>query len=173
MKTASVLLLILLLLVSVPGACFAVEVVDAAICRNVQDRQPVEPGSSFPADVGKIYCWSKIKDGQDMMVKHVYYRDNKEMAAAELQVRSPMFRTYSTKTILPAWTGQWRVDIVDPEGKVLKSLDFTIGEKAQPAEKPQPPAAAAKPEAAPQPPAAAPKPEAAPREAAPKAESSK
>lgn len=159
MKTASVLLLTFLLLVSVSGACFAVEVVDAAICRNVQDRQPVEPGAAFPADIGKIYCWSKIKDGQDTTIKHIYYRDNKEMAAVELQVRTPMFRAYSTKTILPG-TGQWRVDIVDSEGKVLKSLDFTIGEKAQPAEKPQPPAAA-------------PKPEAAPQEAAPKAEGSK
>ncbi len=171
MKTACVLLLMFLLLVSLPGVCLAVEVVDAAICRNVQDRQPVEPGAAFPADVGKIYCWSKIKDGQDTTIKHIYYYDGKEKGAAELQVRSPMFRTYSTKAILPAWTGKWRVDIVDSQGKVLKSLDFTIGEKAQPAEKAQPSAAAPKPEAAPQ--AAAPKPEAAPKEPAPKAESSK
>lgn len=165
MKTASILLLTFLLLASLSGLCFAVEIVDASICRNVQDRQPVEPGTTFPADVGKIYCWSKIKDGQDTAIKHIYYCDNQEKASIELQVRSPMFRTYSTKTILPAWTGQWRVDIVDSQGKLLKSLDFTIGEKAQPAEKPQPPAAAPKPEAAP--------PAAAPQEPAPKAESGK
>jgi hypothetical protein len=134
MKTAAILLVTILLLVSAPGVSFAIEVADATVCRNVQDRQPVEPGNAFPTDVGKVYCWSKIKDGQNTTIKHIYYYDNKEKAAVELEICSPLFRTYSSKIILPSWTGQWRVDIVDAQGNVLKSLDFTIGEKAQPQE---------------------------------------
>ena len=134
MKTASILLLTILLITSVPAACFAIEVADAVMCLDVQDRQPVEPGESFTVDVGKVWCWSKIKDGQGTTISHVYYHDGEEKAVINLAIRSPLFRTYSSKRILPSWTGPWRVDIVAADGNVLKSLDFTIGEKAAPEE---------------------------------------
>jgi hypothetical protein len=138
MKAASISVLVILLIASVPAACFAIEVADAVMCLDVQGRQPVEPGESFAADVGKVWCWSKIKDGQGTTISHVYYHDGEEKAVVNLAIRSPLFRTYSSKRILPSWTGPWRVDIVDTNGNVLKSLDFTIGEMAAPAEESEP-----------------------------------
>ena len=128
MKTLGILLVAICLLASMPAACLAVEVADAVTCRGVQDREPVEPGDSFPADVGKVWCWSKIKDGKDATIKHIYYYEGQRKAVVELRIGSPLWRTYSSKTILPSWTGSWRVDITDEDGEVLKSLDFTIVE---------------------------------------------
>jgi hypothetical protein len=34
--------------------------------------------------------------------------------------------------MLSIWTGQWSVDIVDAEGTVLETLEFTIGETPEP-----------------------------------------
>ena len=118
----------LLLVGAASGVCFAVEVVDAVVCRDVQDREPVEPGDSFPADVGKVWCWSKIKDGKGETIKHIYYYEGEEKAVIELSIGSSMWRTRSSKRILSSWTGNWRVDIVDEEGVTLKSLAFKIGE---------------------------------------------
>ena len=134
MKAGSVLLSVILLIALAPGACFAVEVADAVMCLDVRDRQPVIPGDSFSADVGKVWCWSKIKDGEDTTISHIYYHDGEEKAVVKLGIHSPLFRTYSSKRILPSWTGPWRVDIVDADGAVMKSLDFTIGEEEPPAE---------------------------------------
>jgi len=103
-------------------------VVGAVVCLDIQEREPVEPAHSFPADVGTVWCWSKIKDGQGTTIKHVYYYENVEKGAVELTVGSPLWRTYSSKQVPSNWTGQWRVDIVDAYGNVLKSLDFVIGE---------------------------------------------
>ncbi len=136
MKMRSVVLLTVLLLVLAPGVCFAVEVAEAVVCSDVQDRQPVDVGVAFPADVGKIWCWSKIKDGQGTSIMHIYYYGEKEKAIVKLDIGSPMFRTYSSKRILPSWTGKWRVDITDADCNVLQSLDFTIGEEAQPVASP-------------------------------------
>jgi hypothetical protein len=128
MRIGLLLLLAVALVIAAPAVCRAAEVADAVTCLDVQDREPVEPGDSFAADVGKIWCWSKIKGGEGETIKHVYYHGDKEMAVVELQIRSALFRTYSSKRILPDWVGPWRVDIVDADGQVLKSLSFTIGE---------------------------------------------
>jgi hypothetical protein len=94
---------------------------------DVQDREVVGADTVFPGDVENIYCLTHITgmDGESS-VTHVWYYENEEMARVELPVRSPNWRTWSSKSILPAWTGQWRVDILDPNGEVLVSESFTI-----------------------------------------------
>ena len=138
MKTGSILLLMSLMIALAPGACLAIEVAESTMCLDVQDRQPVGPGESFPADVGKVWCWSKTKDGQDTTIRHIYYYNGEQKAVVNLAIRSPLFRTYSSKLILSSWTGPWRVDIVDTDGNVMKSLNFTVGEQAEPVEQTEP-----------------------------------
>lgn len=130
MKKVTVLLLATLLIASAPAICFAAEVAEAVICVDVQDREPVDPGVVFPADIGKVWCWSKIKGGEGTTITHAYYYQGEEKALIELRIGSPLWRTYSNKKILSSWTGEWRVDIIDENGEVLKSLDFTIGEQS-------------------------------------------
>ncbi|RJP67328.1 MAG: DUF2914 domain-containing protein [Candidatus Abyssobacteria bacterium SURF_17] len=137
MKTAKVLLSALIIAALIPGLALAVEVVDAAVCEGVQEREPVNPGAAFPADIGTVYCWSKIKDGDGAVVKHVYYYEGEEMASVELAINSSLWRTHSSKRIPPSSTGKWRVDIVDAEGVVLRSIDFSIGEVVEPEPAPQ------------------------------------
>ncbi len=128
MRTLGVLLAAIALVTVAPAVCLAVEVAEAVMCRDVQDREPVDAGDSFSSDIGKVWCWSKIKDGKGTTIKHVYYHEGDEKAAVELAIRSPLWRTYSSKRVLPSWTGQWRVDIVGEDGEILKSLEFTIVE---------------------------------------------
>ena len=128
MKAAAILLVAVLVMALAPGACPAAEVADAVMCLGVQDREPVHAGDSFSSDVGKVWCWSKIKDGKGEVIKHAYYHNDKEMAVVELSIGSPLWRTHSSKRILPGWTGPWRVDIIGEDGTLLKSLAFTIAE---------------------------------------------
>jgi hypothetical protein len=128
-KIAGIFLAAIVLVASIPGACLAVEVADAVVCQDVQDREPVGAADSFSSDIGKVWCWSKIKDGKGTRIKHVYYYEGAEKAIIELTIGSSSWRTYSSKRILSSWTGQWRVDIVGEDGEVLKSLEFTIVEQ--------------------------------------------
>ncbi len=137
MKVKTILLVAVLVVALLPATCFAIQVAEATICRDVQDREPVGAADSFPADVGKVWCWSKIKDGKGMTITHAYYYAGEEKTTIELSIGSPLWRTYSNKDILPEWTGEWRVDIVAEDGTLLKSLNFTIGEQPKPAEEPE------------------------------------
>jgi len=99
----------------------------AVICKNVVDRQPVEPGSSFPASVGKLYCYTKIENIQNAdNIVHAWYHGDTQRALVSLNINPPSWRTYSSKNIQAHETGAWRVEIRDPMGNVLETVRFEI-----------------------------------------------
>jgi len=124
---------IILLAVVIPAA-FAVltfaeepalKVSDAVICKDVKDSAPVEPGSSFPSDAGKLFCFTRILGAKgEITVTHVWFLEGKQIALVPLKVGSPNWRTWSSKQISPEWVGTWKVEVRDPEDKVIHTLEF-------------------------------------------------
>ncbi len=101
--------------------------VDIAVARTVIDRMPVDESNSFPVDVGEVWCWTRVSGGEGTTIKHVWLRDGVEMAEVPLNVGASSWRTYSSKTIPPYWSGDWRVEVHDEIGNVLASQDFSVG----------------------------------------------
>jgi hypothetical protein len=103
------------------------EVSVAAICKDVVDHEPVDSGNSFTVSVGKLYCFTKITGAQSPThITHVWLFDGTERARVELAVNAVSWRTFSSKIIQQHELGAWRVDVLDAEGNVLKSLDFEV-----------------------------------------------
>lgn len=101
--------------------------VEAVLCTDVVDRQPVGEADTFGDDVGKVWLWTRVKGATDTtFVKHNWYFEGNEMASVELAVKSPNWRTYSSKNILPEWDGNWEVKVVDASGQTLVSKKFTV-----------------------------------------------
>jgi hypothetical protein len=145
------LLIITMLIFAVPVICHAQaeessEVslkAEAELCTGIEERMPVGTAESFAPEVDKVYLWCKILGAEEpTSVRHVWYYDGEEMAMVELAVESESWRTWSYKTILPEWTGNWEVKVLDANDKVLKTMAFKIGEmdtepQAEPQEEPQ------------------------------------
>jgi hypothetical protein len=118
-----------------PMAAFAQEggmppevTVDARTCSGITDRMPVGAADSFAPDVEKVFLWCQITGAPaPTVVKHVWYYGMEEMASVELSVDASPWRTWSSKTIMPAWTGKWTVKILDAAGNELATVPFTIG----------------------------------------------
>ena len=99
----------------------------ATVSKDLIDRAPVEAGSSFPASVGKLFCFTKITGALNPThVTHVWFFDGTERARVELEVNSPSWRTYSSKIIENHEAGAWRVEVVDSAGNVLQTLNFEV-----------------------------------------------
>jgi hypothetical protein len=104
-----------------------ITVEDIQICTSVENRQPIGTDTSFPQDVERLYCFTKLRSDRDMTsVSHVWYYNDKEMAKVDLVVNAKTWRTYSSKRILKSWTGEWRVDILSATGELLASKEFDI-----------------------------------------------
>ena len=101
---------------------------EVEVCTGITERMPTGSATSFGADVGSLYCWCKITGARgETAIKHVWLRDGKEMATVELSAKGDPWRTFSQKRILPQWTGNWEVKVVDAAGTTLKSVSFTVG----------------------------------------------
>jgi hypothetical protein len=111
-----------------PAGGAQLAVAEAVITTGVQDRQPVDNVTTVPTDVGTVYCWTRITGAEgEIQLEHVWYKGDVEMARVSLRVAGTNWRTWSSKNIEQIWTGDWRVDIVGPDGTVLDSVSFTVG----------------------------------------------
>jgi len=106
-----------------------ISVEESTVCLGVEDREPVGAAEEFPADTGRVYCWTNLEiENPPVTVRHVWYYGDEKKSEVVLSVRFPRTRTWSYKTIPPSWTGDWHIDIVLDDGTVLKTLTFRIVE---------------------------------------------
>ena len=104
-----------------------IKVTDIAVCTSVQNRQPNGIDSVFSSDIKKLYCFTEIKIQTDSAeISHVWLYKDKQMAKINLPVKAKTWRTWSSKTIIPAWKGKWRVEIQESDGNIISSKSFII-----------------------------------------------
>ena len=121
---------------SLGGAAIAqqaadLEITTAAICREVVEREPVDAGISFDPTVGKVCCFTHVMGAQGAtVIYHIWSFGERERAVVELPVNSISWRTYSSKIVQPHEIGDWRVQVLGPEGDELKVLHFEIESQA-------------------------------------------
>ena len=121
------LVMFLLMLCCLPTAVLALEVSEAVITTQVSDRAPVDAIQAYPASVERLFCFTRVTGAaEDTSITHVWYLHGVVMSRIELPVRSGDWRTWSQKTIFPGSSGDWKVDVLGPEGKLLKSISFTL-----------------------------------------------
>ena len=121
------LVTVLLLFVAAYAGAQTIEVKEIVFCPTIEERVPVHPDSIFHDTVEKVYCYTRITGAADSTsIFHVWYHEEVEKARVELTVRSADWRTWSSKKILGGWTGIWRVDVLLPDGKLLRSKEFLV-----------------------------------------------
>ena len=109
------------------AAAAELTVAEGSITTAVENQQPVDKISTYPADFGKLYCFTRIVGAlSDTTVTHVWYYGDNEMARVPLLIGSGNWRTYSSKRFLPQWAGQWQVKVLDAQGIELATIPFVL-----------------------------------------------
>lgn len=94
---------------------------------TVEERELQDEAITFSPDTERIYCWSLITGCEEpTIVEHVWYYGGQEKARVTLDVEYPRMRTWSYKTMMPEWKGDWKVEIVDADGQLLASTEFKV-----------------------------------------------
>ena len=100
--------------------------VELVIALDVAERQPVGEGEEFTSDVAQLVAWTRVTGLADTTVRHVWRHQGHERVL-ELTVGGSPWRTWSRKNIPAAWTGDWSVEVLDAQGNVLATSEFTVG----------------------------------------------
>lgn len=127
-------------------AAAAGSVARAQFTSAVQDHEPTDKLTALTNDKTHISFFTELKDLDGHKVMHRWEHDGKVIYEQSFDVTSARYRTYSSKTLDPSWTGEWKVAVVDDHGGTLSASTFTY-EAAAP--KAAVPAASATPAAAP------------------------
>ncbi len=120
-------LLVILLLLACPLSAAAMTVTDVVITTKISDRAPVNRVEIYPAQQGKLYCFTLIEGATaETSIDHVWLYLGKEMARVTLPVRSAKWRTFSSKKMVPQWKGAWEVRVDDHAGNELTRVQFRV-----------------------------------------------
>lgn len=105
------------------------KVSEMTVTTRIVRRNPLDSVRRISAASAKtLYCFTRVTapDDEERRISHIWYRNGEAMGEYELPVRGSRWRTYSKKVIEKGMRGAWRVDALDNEGNLLKSVEFTI-----------------------------------------------
>jgi hypothetical protein len=103
------------------------EVTGISVCKNVQDRACVEPSETFTADTPSVFCLTFISAPKEGKITHRWSLDGKVMLEVPLTIKTATktYRLWSEKN-LHGQKGNWKVEVVAEDGKVLKEVSFKV-----------------------------------------------
>ncbi len=109
---------------SVPVA--GLTVTRMVIAGALQDRRPVNVGTTFPASQDKVFCYLELTGvTRDQKIAYVWTYGGKTETHTNQVKKSERWRTWSYKA-LDGKRGDWKVDVLDESGNVLKSAAFKL-----------------------------------------------
>ena len=99
----------------------------AVVGTGVENMEPVGAGETFPASTEKVFCFVEANNiPKDMELSFAWFRGDKEVRKINVPLKAgPKWRTWTNKN-LGGQKGDWKVEIKDGEGKVLKEVKFKV-----------------------------------------------
>jgi hypothetical protein len=103
-------------------------VVRALLTTGIENREPVDEIVSINKNQQRIYFFTELADLKGKMIKHRWDFNGKTMGEVDFNVGSNKWRCYSSKNLLPEWTGIWTVSVIDENNNVLAETYFEVTE---------------------------------------------
>jgi len=105
----------------------AIEIVQAVIGTGVENLEPTGVAETFPTSTEKVFCFLEAKNiPKDKEVTFVWSMGDKEMLKFSTSLKAgARWRTYASKNLYGT-KGDWKVEIKDAGGAVLKEVKFKV-----------------------------------------------
>lgn len=118
-----------------PAATAQGSVARAQLTTDVQGHEPVDKITSLGTDQTRILFFTELHDLTGQTITHRWEHGDKMVSEVPLQVGAARWRTFSSKTLHPGMTGEWKVSVLDASGRTLAVATFSYGPaaKAEPA----------------------------------------
>lgn len=120
-----------ILVLAVPASSYAamLKITEMAVTTKIVRGNPIDSVHRISSSsVKELYCFTRIagEAGVESTIKHVWYRDGQKVGEYELPVKGEKWRTFSRKAVEKGVSGDWKVEALDDEGKVLKTVKFRM-----------------------------------------------
>jgi len=118
-------LLVMLASLATGTNSLAGEVSRALFTIGVDNREPVIMVDSIDSSAYKsISFFTELNDLSGHNVTHQWTFNDKVMFEKTFEVHGSRWRVWTSKTLIPSWTGTWTVNVLDDDRSVLASNSF-------------------------------------------------
>lgn len=103
-------------------------VVRSAFTTEIAEREPTENLQNLTNENGKVMFFTELRDMSGQTAMHRWEYDGKVVAEIEFNVKGPRWRVWSSKSLIPQWTGDWKVSVINGAGDVIseKNLSYEV-----------------------------------------------
>ncbi len=91
----------------------------------ILDREPVDAVTALDAGTSRILFFTELLGMDGKTVTHRWKHGADVIAEITFNVRGPRWRVHSSKELLPEWTGEFSVEVVDDTGTVYGTYTLT------------------------------------------------
>ncbi len=117
--------LVLLATLTLGTHSLAGEVSRAIFTIGVDNREPVIIVDSIDSTAyTSISFFTELNDLSGRNVTHQWTYNDKVMFEKTFEVIGSRWRVWTSKTLIPSWTGTWTVNVLDEDRSVLASNSF-------------------------------------------------
>ncbi len=116
---------LLIVTLSLGNSAIAGNVARALFTVGVDNREPVIMVTSISADsYDSISFFTELTDLNGHTVTHQWMFNDKVMFEKSFEVGGARWRVWTSKTLIPSWTGTWTVNVLDDDRTTLESKSF-------------------------------------------------
>lgn len=94
---------------------------------NIVDREPVDSITELSTASDRVYYFTELLGMAGQTITHRWSHNGEVVAEVSFNVGGPRWRVWSSKNLMPAWSGDWKVSVVNAAGEVLGGNRFTYG----------------------------------------------
>jgi hypothetical protein len=121
----------MLVMSAVPCSASAksLRITEMAVTTKIVRGNPIDSVHKISSSsVKELFCFTRLSspDESNSAIRHVWYRGDEKLADYELPVKGTRWRTFSRKSVERGTSGDWRVEALDAEGKLLKTVKFRM-----------------------------------------------
>ena len=107
------------------GFATAGEISRALFTTGIDDREPVAAVDSIDSSTSNsISFFTEVNNMSGETVTHQWTHHDKVMFEKTFEVKAERWRVWTSKTLIPDWTGTWTVNVLDNERTLLASKSF-------------------------------------------------
>jgi len=100
-------------------------VVRAIFTTAIVDREPIDTLETFSTDTSRVFFFTDLRGLDGEIVTHRWEYNGQLIAEITFRVGSgARWRVYSSKNLLPEWTGTWKVVVNNENGEILHTSTF-------------------------------------------------
>lgn len=104
---------------------------------QVTEHEPTDKLEKIPSINRSVTYFTELRDMSGQTAIHRWEFNGKVMAETKFNIAGPRWRVWSSKNLLPSWTGEWKVSVLNGLGDVISEDVFSYVEEDVPEAKNQ------------------------------------